>query len=150
MTPLQSTPVVSPVRQRTQGLQKPTAPVVPSPLRQAWTGGSPSGSESGSPQGPTPVRRTKTAQHVTDLVKSLNSQDKVLAELRNPYEVANPVKRATMPKRKRVVAPAKKSATIAPAPKETTAKVAKEMSAHAIIEATLPEVRCLLFPIDDF
>jgi hypothetical protein len=24
------------------------------------------------------------------------------------------------------------------------------MSAHAIIEATLPEVRCLLFPIDDF
>lgn len=139
MLPPQSAPIATPVRQRSQALQKPTAPVVPSPLRQAWTGGSPSGSESGSPHGSAPVRRTKTAQHVTDLVNSLNSQDKVLAELRNPYEVANPVKRPTMPKRKRVVAPAKKSAT-APVPKETTTKVVKEMSAHAIIEATLPEV----------
>ncbi|KAF7770500.1 hypothetical protein Agabi119p4_6474 [Agaricus bisporus var. burnettii] len=137
-TSLQSPPVATPVRQRIQVLQKPTAPVVPSPLRQAWTGGSPSGSESGSPQGPNPVRRTKTAQHVTDLVKSLNSQDKVVAEIRNPYELANPVKRPTMPKRKRV-APAKKPATAAPAPKETTTKIAKEMSVHAIIEATLPE-----------
>jgi hypothetical protein len=138
---LQPPPAVAPVRQRTPGLQKPTVPVVPSPLRQAWTGGSPSGSEPGSPQGSSTFRQTETAKHVTELVNSLKSQDKVLEELRNPYEAANPVKRSTAPKRKRVAAPPKKAAVTA-APKEdnmTKGKI-KEMSAHAIIEATLPEV----------
>ncbi|KAF5362079.1 hypothetical protein D9756_002449 [Leucocoprinus leucothites] len=136
---LKPPPATTPVRQRTPGLQKPTAPVVPSPLRQAWTGGSPSGSESGSPQGTNPLRQTETAKHVSELVNSLKSQDKVLDELRNPYEIANPVKRSTAPRRKRVVAPAKKPTVAAP-PKEDGTKVKiKEMSAHAIIEATLPE-----------
>lgn len=137
--------VSTPVRQRTPGIQKPTAPVVPSPLRQAWTGGSPSSSESGSPQGPSTLRQTETAKHVTELVNSLKSQDKVLDELRNPYEIASPVKRPTVPKRKRVTAPAKRPQVAATPKEDETAKVKiREMSAHAIIEATLPEVGQIL------
>lgn len=139
-TSLKPPPVPAPIRQRTPGLQKPTAPVVPSPLRQAWTGGSPSGSESGSPQGPSSLRQTETAKHVTELVNSLKSQDKVLDELRNPYEAASPVKRPTAPKRKRVTGPAKKPAATVPTPKVEEKVRIREMSAHDIIEATLPEV----------
>lgn len=135
-------PPISTPRQRTPVLQKPTTPVVPSPLRQAWTGGSPSGSESGSPHGPGTLKQTETARHVTELVNSLKSQDKVLDDLRNPYEFACPVKRPAAPKRKRVTASTKKAAPTPAAPKEdgmVKAKV-KEMSVHDIIEATLPEV----------
>lgn len=152
-------PATTPLRQGTPGLHS-SVPVLPSPLRQAWTGNSPSSSESGSPQtfkqtnqqtnvtnhqqtemakqtemvGQIKTAKTEAAKHISKLISNMSSRDGILDAVRNPYEIPY----LQIPKkRKRVVQPKAD-------PKEDNTQV-KEMSAYAIIEATLPEVSSSLF-----
>lgn len=126
---------------------KPTVPVVPSPLRQAWSGGS-SSSQSDSPpsQSQAPPKQTKAANFMAELIKEVTPPKR--PDLSNPYQTASPVGKVGPPKPR-----AKRArATGKPAPptiKEDTAKEKekelgkkdeKEFSPQAIIEATLPKV----------
>lgn len=117
-------------RLRTSGLPtKPTAPSVPSPLRQTWgQGDSPPHTPSSKPNG-TP---TKAANFMTELIKDVTPPKR--PDVANPYQTASPVK---PPTKKPVVKRSRASAKPPPAPMKTP-----EPSPQAIIEATLPKVRC--------
>lgn len=131
--------------------QKPTAPVIPSPLRQAWSGGSPSQSDSSPSNTPPQQKQTKAANFMTELIKEVTPPKR--PDLSNPYQTANPMgKVGTLPKvraGKRVratgkpLAPETKSETPKEQANTATAKKEKEKvySPQAIIEATLPKVR---------
>ncbi|KAH7890697.1 hypothetical protein F5I97DRAFT_1923189 [Phlebopus sp. FC_14] len=112
-------------RLRTSGLvTKPTAPAVPSPLRQAWK-------QSDSPPQPSPPSRpTRAAGFMTELIKEVTPTKKV--DVSNPYQTASPVKppaRKPIPKRPR---PSTK-------PVEKPKEKEREFSAQEIIEATVPK-----------
>jgi len=78
--------------------------------------------------------KTEAAKHISKLISNMSSRDGILDAVRNPYEIPY----LQIPKkRKRVVQPKAD-------PKEDNTQV-KEMSAYAIIEATLPEVSSSLF-----
>ncbi|KIJ62017.1 hypothetical protein HYDPIDRAFT_169390 [Hydnomerulius pinastri MD-312] len=116
-----------PSRLRTTGLvMKPTAPSVPSPLRQAWK-------QTDSPPQPSPPSRpTRAADFMTELIKEVTPTKK--PDVSNPYQTASPIKpppaaRKPVPKRPR---PSTKAAE---KPKEKE----PEVSAQAIIEATIPK-----------
>jgi hypothetical protein len=101
---------------------KPTAPAVPSPLRQAWKQGD-------SPPQP-PTRPTRAANYMTGLIKEVTPPRK--PDVSNPYQTANPVKM-----------PARKPATRRfrpPAENKEKQQKEPEMTAQAIIEATVPKV----------
>ena len=111
---------------RTSGI-KPTAPVVPSPLRQTW-------SQSDSPpqsQG----KPTRAASFMTELIKEVTPPKK--PDFVNPYEAANPMIKPA-PKKQ----PVRK--TRAAAAKAEEPKKQPELTPQAIIEATVPKVCGLL------
>lgn len=109
-------------RLRTAGLSvKPTTPAVPSPLRQTWK-------QNDSPPQP-PTRPTRAANYMTGLIKEVTPPKK--PDVANPYQTASPVK---MPARK---PPAKRSRP--PAEKKEKQHKEPEMTAQAIIEATVPK-----------
>ncbi|RDB23687.1 hypothetical protein Hypma_009064 [Hypsizygus marmoreus] len=124
--------------------QKPTQPAVPSPLRQAWSGVSPS-SPSDAASTP-PQKQTKAANFMTELIKEVTPPKR--PDLSNPYQTASPVGKVGPPKTRVGRRP---RATGKPAPLDATAgkgkekdtKVAAEKekvySPQAIIEATLPK-----------
>ncbi|KAG9312917.1 hypothetical protein JVU11DRAFT_6350 [Chiua virens] len=114
-------------RLRTGGLPiKPTTPAIPSPLRQTWK-------ESDSPpQASSPSRPTKAADFMTELLKEVTPTKK--PDVSNPYQTASPVK-PPAPARKPVAKRPKPNARPAEKPKEQE----PEMSAQAIIEATVPK-----------
>ncbi|KAF5377750.1 hypothetical protein D9757_008066 [Collybiopsis confluens] len=138
---------------------KPSAPVVPSPLRQAWgQPSSPTPSSKSSDDGsPTMQRTTKAASYMSELIKEVTPV-KVLA-VSNPYQAASPVKfiggkskpRPTKRTRASGRASFPPKSLIAGKPdeeKETSlneneegknGKVEDRFSAQAIIEATLPK-----------
>lgn len=109
-------------RLRTAGLSvKPTTPAVPSPLRQTWK-------QNDSPPQP-PTRPTRAANYMTGLIKEVTPLKK--PDVANPYQTASPVKmpaRKPSARRSRPVAEKKEKQ-----PKEP------EMTAQAIIEATVPK-----------
>ena len=121
-------------RLRTAGLvTKPTTPAIPSPLRQTWK-------ESDSPPQPSPPSRpTRAAGFMAELIKEVTPTKK--PDVSNPYQTASPVK-PPAPVRKPVVRRPK--ATAKPAEKPVAPE--PEISAQAIIEATVPKVCC---PFDD-
>lgn len=109
-------------RLRTAGLSvKPTTPAVPSPLRQTWK-------QNDSPPQP-PTRPTRAADYMTGLIKEVTPFKK--PDVANPYQTASPVK---MPTRK---PPARRSRP--PAEKKEKQHKEPEMTAQAIIEATVPK-----------
>jgi hypothetical protein len=118
-------------RLRTSGLPtKPTAPSVPSPLRQTW------GQSDSPPQTPPSKPSsipTKAANFMTELIKDVTPPQR--PDVSNPYQTASPVK---PPTKKPMVKRSRASAT-RPAPPPAPAK-ALEPSPQAIIEATLPKV----------
>ncbi|KAH7929082.1 hypothetical protein BV22DRAFT_1081682 [Leucogyrophana mollusca] len=117
---------VSTPRFRTPGLPvKPTAPAVPSPLRQAWK-------QSDSPPQPMtiPPRPTKAANFMTELIKEVTPPKR--ADVSNPYQTASPVK----PPQKKPVA---KKPRATRRDKEKEKEKEPEMTAQAIIEATVPK-----------
>ncbi|KZP26587.1 hypothetical protein FIBSPDRAFT_887098 [Athelia psychrophila] len=125
-------------RLRTSGLPtKPTAPPIPSPLRQAW------GQADSPPHSPKPPHahaQTKAASFMAGLIKEVTPARK--PDLSNPYQTASPVptKRAGV-KAKKPRAP-KPAAVV-----ETEVKIESvpepdtrpEPSQQAIIEATMPK-----------
>jgi hypothetical protein len=116
------------LRLRTSGLPtRPTAPSVPSPLRQTW-------GQCDSPPPPKPdYTPTKAANFMTELIKDVTPHKR--PDVSNPYQTASPVKPPTRKppvKRPRASVPA-------PAPRPPPVK-APEPSPQAIIEATLPKV----------
>ncbi|KAF9462908.1 hypothetical protein BDZ94DRAFT_1260156 [Collybia nuda] len=127
---------------------KPTVPVVPSPLRQAWSGGS-SSSQSDSPpsQIPGAQKKSKAANFMAELIKEVTPPKR--PDLSNPYQTASPVGKVGIPKPriKRVRATGKPLlpdigvATTKEKEKEEgpDQKDEKEYSPQAIIEATLPK-----------
>ncbi|EIW79227.1 hypothetical protein CONPUDRAFT_83503 [Coniophora puteana RWD-64-598 SS2] len=117
-------------RLRTTGLTyTPSAPAIPSPLRQTWKNGdSPPQSQS---QITPPSKPTKAASFMSGLIKEVTPPKKL--EVANPYQVACPVKQPVRkPPPRRV-----KAARSVEQPKEPEPDV--EMSAQAVIEATVPK-----------
>ncbi|KAG2129198.1 uncharacterized protein EDB93DRAFT_1265834 [Suillus bovinus] len=109
-------------RLRTAGLAvKPTTPAVPSPLRQTWK-------QNDSPPQP-PARPTRAANYMTGLIKEVTPVKK--PDVANPYQTASPVK---MPIRK---PPVRRSRP--PAEKKEKPQKEPEITAQAIIEATVPK-----------
>lgn len=109
-------------RLRTAGLSvKPTTPAVPSPLRQTWK-------QNDSPPQP-PTRPTRAANYMTGLIKEVTPLKK--PDVANPYQTASPVK---MPARKPT---ARRSRPVAE--KKEKQHKEPEMTAQAIIEATVPK-----------
>lgn len=142
----------APFRLRTTGLQKPTTPAVPSPLRQAWSGSL--SDVSPSPE-QAPPKPTKVANLMAELIKEVTPPKK--PDVSNPYQTASPVKvppSTSRPKPKRARAKGKPVAAVsAKMDTDTDAKgeelAAEKVTPQAIIEATLPKVcqRLFLFPI---
>ncbi|KAF8631925.1 hypothetical protein AX15_002178 [Amanita polypyramis BW_CC] len=129
-------------RLRPSGLQKPTTPAVPSPLRQAWSG--PSSDASSSPAQTSP-KPTKVANFMAELIKEVTPPKR--PDVSNPYQTASPVKitpSTTRPRPKRPrptakpAAPPTSKATTEPEWKDEEAGVEKP-SPQAIIEATVPK-----------
>ncbi|KAG6897202.1 hypothetical protein C0992_003499 [Termitomyces sp. T32_za158] len=118
--------------------QKLTAPVVPSPLRQTWSGASPP-SQSALPTTLSPPKQTKAANYMTELIKEVTPPKR--PDLSNPYQIASPLgKVGSAPKGRvgrrvratgRPTTPAKKN--------EKSTVSEKVFSPQAIIEATLPK-----------
>ncbi|OJA12432.1 hypothetical protein AZE42_08096 [Rhizopogon vesiculosus] len=100
---------------------KPTTPSVPSPLRQAWKHGD-------SPPQP-PTRPTRAANYMTGLIKEVTPPKK--PDVSNPYQTANPVKMASRKPTARRLRP--------PVEKKEKQQKEPEMTAQAIIEATVPK-----------
>lgn len=124
-------------RLRTSGLPtKPTAPPIPSPLRQAW-GQNDSPPQTPKPNVPTP---TKAANFMAELIKEVTPAKK--PDLSNPYQTASPVK---PPTKKAVVKKPRAPKPTAPPPPVPEPEKRPEPSPQAIIEATLPKVCILLF-----
>ncbi len=139
---------------RLRTLAKPTAPINPSPLRQAWSDVSSTSSHEDNKLSP-PVKQTKTANFVAELIKETAPPKK--PDLSNPYQTASPVGKVGPPRRAnkrpraagRPVPPTKeqkaeeeKRKAEEQRKKEEETKL-KALSAQAIIEATVPKV-CLL------
>ncbi|KAG1831221.1 hypothetical protein EV424DRAFT_1372286 [Suillus variegatus] len=109
-------------RLRTAGLSvKPTTPAVPSPLRQTWK-------QNDSPPQP-PARPTRAANYMTGLIKEVTPLKK--PDVANPYQTANPVKMPTRKPPTRRLRP--------PAEKKEKQQKEPEVTAQAIIEATVPK-----------
>lgn len=126
--------VVSPTtpRIRTNNLpSKPTAPAVPSPLRQAWNQ-----NDSPSPPQPAPASKpTRAANIMSELIKEASPAPK--PDFSNPYDSAGPV--PAKPATRRPVA--KRSRAVAATHAETKEeKKVTELSPQKIIEATVPKV----------
>ncbi|KAH7911058.1 hypothetical protein BJ138DRAFT_1086384, partial [Hygrophoropsis aurantiaca] len=120
---------VSAPRFRTPGLSaKPTAPAIPSPLRQAWK-------QNDSPpqtMAPTYSRPTKAANFMTELIKEVTPPKK--ADVSNPYQTASPVK----PPQKKPSARKPRSTRRDKEKAQEKEKLPK-ITAQAIIEATVPK-----------
>lgn len=137
----QTTPLPS-SRLRTPA--KPTTPVNPSPLRQAWSDTSSTSSHGDNKSSPT-TKPTKAANLVAELIKE--TAPPVKPDLSNPYQTASPVSKVGPPrratKRPRAVGkpplPTKEQKAEEQKKKEEEEKL-KAVSAQAIIEATLPKV----------
>ncbi|TCD67585.1 hypothetical protein EIP91_012215 [Steccherinum ochraceum] len=123
---------LSPPRIRTNNVSsKPTAPSVPSPLRQAWN-------QNDSPSPPHPAsasKPTRAANIMSELIKEATPAPK--PDFSNPYETtgpaaAKPATRRPVTKRSRAVASSQ------PAPKKEEKKLA-DLSPQKIIEATVPK-----------
>ncbi|KAL0067227.1 hypothetical protein AAF712_005797 [Marasmius tenuissimus] len=141
-------------RLRTSMIQKPTTPVVPSPLRQAWGQPSPSNSDSegGSPV-PVP-KQTRAANFMTKIITEVSTTKHL--DVSNPYQAASPVKHTGQPKPRSKRIRAGKSVSKIDVngaeagsgsqdgkekeqEKEKEKEEEKQYSAQAIIEATLPK-----------
>ncbi|KIK61671.1 hypothetical protein GYMLUDRAFT_260710 [Collybiopsis luxurians FD-317 M1] len=138
---------------------KPTAPAVPSPLRQAWgQSSSPTSSSRSSDDGLSTTQRvTKAASYMSELIKEVTPVKNL--DVSNPYQAASPVKivgirpkpkpaRRTRASGKPSVPPESLTNGKAPGEKDDCAKekememdkdVEERYSAQAIIEATLPK-----------
>ncbi|KAF9054450.1 hypothetical protein BJ165DRAFT_1399672 [Panaeolus papilionaceus] len=119
---------------------KPTTPVVPSPLRQAWSEVSPTSSPKEDPKPhPQPPKQSQTATLMAELIKESAPPKK--PDLSNPYQTASPVGKVGPPRRS---ARRTRATNRAPLPKtkkeeEQSSKNEEAASAQAIIEATLPK-----------
>lgn len=137
----QKTPAATAPRLRTGNLtSKPTAPSIPSPLRQAWgqCDSLPQTSGSNTNTRPPKPAPTKAASFMTELIKEVTPPKK--PDVSNPYQTASPVKptpKKPTPKRPRTSVV---KAASPPVPVPDIPKVA-EPSPQAIIEATVPKVR---------
>ncbi|KAG6853632.1 hypothetical protein C0991_002692 [Blastosporella zonata] len=125
-------------------IQKPTLPVVPSPLRQAWSGASPPSRTDGGPATPSSSKQTKAANYMAELIKEVTPPKR--PDLSNPYQTASPLgKVGSAPKGrvgKRARATGKPAAPDSQGEKVQDNKAAdkeKVYSTQAIIEATLPK-----------
>ncbi|KAF8967674.1 hypothetical protein BDZ97DRAFT_1755778 [Flammula alnicola] len=145
-TPTRPTTISSSTRLRTPA--KPTAPVVPSPLRQAWSDASSTSSRDDSGQNPShQTKQTKTANFMAELIKETTPPKK--PDLSNPYQTASPVGKVGPPRRGtkrqratgRPAAPTKEQRAEEEKRKqeEEKQKKLKEYSPQAIIEATVPK-----------
>lgn len=118
---------------------KPTAPSVPSPLRQTWgQSDSPPHSPGSNTQAkPTP---TKAASFMTDLIKEVTPPKR--PDVSNPYQTASPVKppsKKPTPKR-----PKAGTKPVVPPPVPIAPPKTPEPSPQAIIEATVPKARVFI------
>ncbi|KAF9006000.1 hypothetical protein BDQ17DRAFT_1352545 [Cyathus striatus] len=131
-----SVPLSSTARLRVPALQKPTAPAVPSPLRQAWSEGS-----SPSDRLHTPVSKpSKAANFMTELIKEATPPKK--PDVSNPYQTANPVAKVAtrrLPKRTRAAGRKEQKEAIEREKKEKEKEEIEHITPQAIIEATLPK-----------
>ncbi|KAG6910206.1 hypothetical protein DXG01_012341 [Tephrocybe rancida] len=127
-------------------IQKPTMPVVPSPLRQTWSGASPPSRSDPTSVTPSPSKQTKAANYMAELIKEVTPPKR--PDLSNPYQTASPLgKVGSAPKARtgrRVRATGKPAAPTSreEAGKEKDRKDTdkdKIYSPQAIIEATLPK-----------
>lgn len=130
---------------------KPTAPVVPSPLRNAWSDGSPTSSREetkSSPGQTSAVKQTQTANFMAELIKETKPPSK--PDLSNPYQTASPIAKIGPPRRSK-----RNRTTGKPSPltveskseeqsKKDEGKKLTDYSPQAIIEATVPKVSLLL------
>ncbi|TBU60951.1 hypothetical protein BD310DRAFT_957311 [Dichomitus squalens] len=106
---------------RTSGV-KPTAPAIPSPLRQTW-------GQTDSPPQPQ-GKPTRAASFMTELIKEVTPPKK--PDFVNPYEAANPIIKP--PPKKQPI----RKMRVAAAKTEEPKKV-PELTPQAIIEATVPK-----------
>ena len=128
-------------RLRTTGIQKPTTPVNPSPLRQTWGQAEPS-----SP--PAPPKPTRAATFLSGILE--DTAPPPANDYDNPYQVAY-VGRKDDYQLKKTLARSRSAAAIEKTAENTKAKVEApkrpeaSLSPQKIIEATLPAV-CFVFP----
>ena len=136
----------SATRARTSGFSKPTAPAVPSPLRQAWgQSDSPPQSSRQAGTNKSPVRQTRAASTLTEILKEVTPPKK--PEFVNPYEAATPIPLRTNAKKvgaRKTRAAAKAAATVHGKEKQAEKleqKPEQKLTAQEIIQATVPKVR---------
>ena len=140
----------SPLPSRVRTPAKATAPVNPSPLRQAWSDASSTSSHEDNRPSP-PLKQSKTANFVAELIKETAPPNK--PDLSNPYQVASPVGKVGPPRRAtkrprastRAVPPLEKQKVEEEKKRKEEEERVRALSAQAIIEATLPKV-CILSP----
>ncbi|KAF8159596.1 hypothetical protein B0H34DRAFT_796826 [Crassisporium funariophilum] len=127
---------------------KPTAPVVPSPLRQAWSDGSSTSSQNDARTSPSyQPKQTKAASFMAELIKETTPPKK--PDLSNPYQSASPVSQVGPPRRnnRRVRSTGRPTPPSKEELAEEKRKIAeakeeekmKQYSSQAIIEATVPK-----------
>ncbi|TFY58201.1 hypothetical protein EVG20_g8240 [Dentipellis fragilis] len=111
---------------------KPTAPAVPSPLRQAW------GQSDSPPQPqPSPSRQpTRAASMMSELLKDVTPPKK--PDVANPYQTASPVK-PVMSKRPQKKRKAPEEKKVEKKAEEKEASIEAGLSPQRIIEATVPK-----------
>ncbi|KAG6856263.1 hypothetical protein H0H87_006019 [Tephrocybe sp. NHM501043] len=128
-----------------QVTQKPTVPVMPSPLRQTWSGASPP-SRTDISTIPSPTKQTKAANYMAELIKEVTPPKR--PDLSNPYQTASPLGKASSAPKGRIGKRARATGKpAAPANKDeknsdkeaNTADKEKVCSTQAIIEATVPK-----------
>ncbi|KAG6837367.1 hypothetical protein H0H93_010969 [Arthromyces matolae] len=124
-------------------IQKPTIPVVPSPLRQAWSGAPPPSRSDIVPAiTPSPPKQTKAANFMTELIKEVTPPKR--PDLSNPYQTASPLGKVApkgrVTRRTRATGkPTMPTANDVASKEKEIADKEKTYSPQAIIEATLPK-----------
>ncbi|PPQ91470.1 hypothetical protein CVT25_013727 [Psilocybe cyanescens] len=143
-SPAKTSPLSSSSRLRTPA--KPTAPVVPSPLRQAWSDPAVPSRDDAKTSSTSQAKQTKTANFMAELIKETTPPKR--PDLSNPYQTASPVGKVGPPRRGNKRTRATGKATVPTKDqnggndKQKDAKKEKDLSEYspqAIIEATLPK-----------
>ncbi|KAJ8516612.1 hypothetical protein ONZ45_g6084 [Pleurotus djamor] len=127
--------------------QKPTTPVIPSPLRQTWSQQGDGSPPQAGPSQSQPQRQTMAANFMSELIKEVTPPTR--PDVSNPYQTASPVKLPSRPKSSRPRATGKPTAVNGKAAREAASKgedgssskqkPLSDYSPQAIIEATLPK-----------
>lgn len=142
-TPKLSISTPPPSRLRAPSVTKPTTPIQPSPLRQAWQMSPDSSQESVEKTPPPPASQpSETAHLMSELIKQATPPKK--PDLSNPYQTASPTAKVGPPRRstRRFKPPTPEQVNGKAAETKEPTETLNDVTAHVVVESTVPKVRC--------